>query len=734
MNQEQFDKMTRMLASDLSRRQALKILGGSIFSSALALFGITYGEAQPRPIIIEDLTDDVLSALPIKELNWYTTAKQYIDEIYNRLEEFIVNRQDCLNRGFSDDLCSHVAAMCEIQDTILDHLLPHWVQDTHLLEVFKTDCGNGQCFQCCYVPGSGCHTSFIGFPVLNCNELYYGAGTRPAGITLLVDPNAQPGDICLFIRQTCQHISLCHIPSQANHDWLTDPRAITQRGRVLIEQILAIWKDFKDFYSTILHSASTLASIEQSQTAPMTQSVLELEHFITGRGRSGWRAELLADGLDWQNEAFRVTDPQGHIVEPASRHNAVLQLGLLRVVAGVPNLAQRLAYVESRVWTDSDKQSYLAQIADPDSVLLEYISPYTLELLKRVWMLQDYRLLAVPLPGEPSYQGIFDGIRLGQPPIVRLSATAGNDTTLVLQLAIEDPEETMGDPDRPVAIDWGDGQVTQHALPVGQDSLMETHMYGSGGTYLVCALVENNTGLRGLAAIVIKTEGLNAAVTASNFVPSLAAISFPNVGLSGLQLNNSVSLTIALRDSDGHEYTVGLSSPISNTNSASLTVLLGDIVAHNLTRLPIKTIVVKSLPAGQPPANGTFSTTFSIAKLIFSVFATAKLDYVSHTISLTPSMLRVFLQGSTTPLPESALTIDVGGNINIPILRRQASGTQTEFLDRVEIDITTAMFAGFTLGDTLIPYPVGTAGAWVETRPGKFVKATRTTYLPLMQR
>ena len=52
------------------------------------------------------------------------------------------------------------------------------------------------------------------------------------------------------------------------------------------------------------------------------------------------------------------------------------------------------------MWNATSKAGYLATIPDPDRALQQTLDPHIVAILKRVPMLQDYQLLAAPLPEE----------------------------------------------------------------------------------------------------------------------------------------------------------------------------------------------------------------------------------------------------------------------------------------------------------------------------------------------
>ena len=125
--------------------------------------------------------------------------------------DFLETLGQCLSNGYSSDYCTKTASICATYNFTTQNIpgFPAEImRELQLFEVYKPYCANLECFQCCFQNGK-CNSSFIGWPVINCN-LGYGPDSRIAGMTRVIDPNPQPGQGCIFTPQTCDHLPLCN--------------------------------------------------------------------------------------------------------------------------------------------------------------------------------------------------------------------------------------------------------------------------------------------------------------------------------------------------------------------------------------------------------------------------------------------------------------------------------------------------------------------------------------------
>src|SRR5207237_327295 len=107
----------------------------------------------------------------------------------------------------------------------------------------------------------------------------------------------------------------------------------------------------------------------------------------------------------------------GAVDVPSSYWKAIAMLIDGRAIDSVPNLYARYAAAESRVRTKPDVDTALAAagIGDPDGELRKT----TGELVRQAFAtsgMQDYRLLAIPQPGEQLAPDMYGGYELAQPP------------------------------------------------------------------------------------------------------------------------------------------------------------------------------------------------------------------------------------------------------------------------------------------------------------------------------
>ena len=402
--------------------------------------------------------------------------------------------------------------------------------------------------------------------------------------------------------------------------------------------------------------------------------------------------------------------------ESRSWSNAAQLLGLARVLSGAPNLAARLAYVESRKWTQAEKDTYLAGVGDPDQALLNVLNPHWLTILQRLLMLQDYKLLAVPLASEATTAGQYGGQTLGKAPTLSLRATSSS-AGVVLTISIDDPEDVAGGLARPIAVDWGDGHATHHTLPSGQRTLDVTHAYAVAGRYAIYAVAANESGLHGHAALVVEAAATAHAQTARTILPNISRIQ-----LSGLTLTNWLSskrfgVDARLIDAAGQGFRAGRSAP-GGSGAANVPIAFGELFVHNPARFDTATLRldVRNELAGPHPVFSPYMAIAATMKL--GVFATSTQTLVEQPVTLTPEMLKLYLAGASTPMPSNTVTVDAKGALHIPLFWRAASNAPWQKITRINIALTTAMFDGFNLNAAPITALAGTQRAWVETRPG----------------
>ncbi|MCA9717440.1 MAG: hypothetical protein H6713_27870 [Myxococcales bacterium] len=642
---------------------------------------------------------------------------EFLEEVHGQVENLkdaFSNYQACIARGADPALCESLAIYCAIPGTGLIDSRAGLFSELDLFQVFKLDCGDGECYQCCFT-GEGCHTSFIGFPVINCNY-NYGPETRDAGITLIVDPDAQPGAPCISTPQTCDHLSLC----------LGDPNALGELRDELegglehplnmagaAEQRLRYFgRDFFDRWLAYLGEFHTGIAPDRAPGEVITLAALE--HFMTARGCAGWRDHVDAiQPYEWGVEPFAITGADDVVSAPASQLNGVRLIGLMRLLDALPNLAGRHAAVESTVWPDEDREAYLGQLdVDPDDAILRVASPIFLELLKRSTKISDYRLLAVPLAEEPGGAARFNGCLLGQAPHVIAEAGAPAGASASLRLTIDNPELGGAHERALLAIVlWGDGTASRELLAADQAEVTLSHEYVTPGRYAAHAVVENTSGLRGVASAIIESTAAAPEASAPHVfsqVRLVDAVAYVDV-TSGNE--RKLYLEITGRDADtGEELLLGVGQ--ERAIPFNVDVPLGTLIGHNQDARRVDRITLWPAWRDGFYGLGWGGHYLALEQLELRVPSTATGETVAVPVPLTTDNVRVYPVGGEEPVDVEFLGETMDG--------RPLIWLHTSFeADRVEIDIPAGLLASGAPG----PLQDGEGVVFeslVEVRPGTF--------------
>ncbi len=645
---------------------------------------------------------------------------EFLEEVHGHVENLkdaYSNYQQCVARGADPALCEALAAYCAIPGSGLIDSRAGLFSKLDLFQSFKVDCGDGECYQCCFT-GDGCHTSFVGFPVINCN-LMYGPETRDAGITLIVDPDAQPGDSCLAIPQTCEHLSLC----------LGDPNALAELREELenglehplnmagaAEQRLRYFgKDFYDDWLSYLNRFHTGVPVEPDPEFTSFGALAELDHFLSGRGCVGWRQRLAAiQPYDWSGEHFAVYGEGDALSEPASRLNGVRMIGLMRLLDAIPNVAARHAAVESTVWPDVDRAAYLGQLdGEPDDAILEVASPIFLDLLKRNAKISDYRLLAVPLAEEAGAPARFNGCELGVGPRVFALAEEGRADG-VLSLQIEDPEVGSEHEDELRAVVfWGDGTASHETVAAGSTSASFTHDYAAPGRYVARVVVENSSGLRGVTSAVVESAAA-AAEPSAPYVFSEArvvdAVAYVDV-LSGNERKLYFEMFAHDADTD-EELLVGVSQ--ERGIPFNVDAPLGTLVGHNPDQRVIDRLTLRPAWRDGFYGLGWGGHFMTVAGVELQVPSTVTGEPTGVPVPLTTENVRVYPVGGDAPVDVEYLSETEDGRALIWL----HSSFEAE---RIEIDIPADLLAAHAPGPTEAGEDeLPGMGSYLEVRPGVF--------------
>lgn len=709
-------------------------LVGKLFLSALAILLALF--VSTAKVQAQDSTSIKLPVSFQEAYKAFTETREMLE----LLDELLTNFNDCLAEQGDFNTCAQLILVCELQPLAIEQLYPSFVSELQIFGAFQAYCDTGECFQCCKTPDGGCHTSFKGFPVINCND-NYGFGTFPAGMTLIVDPNVEPGQACLFTPQTCDHIPACRYVPGANledlennpdpNDPLNLDHARQQRLRYFAEFLREQLQQFlNDFFTGEFDADQVQAAVASPFThldATTPPSLYELAHFLSGRGCQNWRTNM-GDRypFDWTDPLFAITDTNGLVLDAPSHWNGVQQLATLRVLASIPNVKTRLDYTDSRIWTQASKNAYLAQVGDPDQALLRYMSPFALAILKNIYSIQDYRLLAVPRPGEPELTNQFNGCTLGQPPSLALTATHSSADTIVLDITITNQETAPATNPGMMLIDWGDGTVTHLEYAATQSKVTATHTYAVGGKRLIMAMTDSGSGLRGIGALVVEATAGSASAT-----PAVAKLILRNLTarletLSGNEWNTFFDLRLT----DAQSRTVGAGRTANQLVKFNADTPFGNIHVDNPGRYPFTKLVLE--PNVSPGFTIGFNANYiTLDGLTLAVYSSALDGYITRTIPITFSMVHAYPVSSTLPLPTSALTVTESGLVKIPLQRRIDFDIET--IDRVEF-----LFDPTWLQDLVVPaataYTVGEQRILQEVRPGHFMSEQTLTFPVLANR
>jgi hypothetical protein len=623
----------------------------------------------------------------------------------------------CRADGFSDSLCTSAFQYCAISNLPVGGIAGTFFTMFQTWEAFKTDCGDGQCFACCLVPGGygggGCHTSFPtddGGPVINCNPTYYGAGTHQVGMALVL--SGMPGQACFATPQICDHLAQCQstdTPAQIaaiNADpqnVIKSALAVANRAQGFATEVLGDW-------SGILAGYNTSTDVQSDSIAQKVHSISSLASFLTGRGCAGWAHSLPASfPNDWSEAQFRINDSSGNYADGPSHYNGLRQLGLVRFISSVPNLWNRLAYVESKIWTPAAIDQYLAGV-NADAVLLQSMSPLALDLLKRNKTLQDYRLLAVPLPGETVSPRMYDGCLLADPPALTLSYQQRGPFGVDLRVQAADSATTSN-----LAVNllvlWGDGSTTPVTVPPGNAPQAVSHDYATGGKYQIFAVAQNEAGLRTAGALIATTagRGANPATT-------------PLAVINEIQLVDLKAAVVALTGGPAYmlfelntwptadqSYAAGVSAPL--TLPLNTLVSFGTVAGWNATGTPLQSISIRPSFWGDGPVFGFASNYFTLGRLRVGVYSTQDRALRYQDIPVTAEMVRLYPQGSSVPVLLTQPVFGTDGRLEIPA---QIGGV---LYDRVDLILPPSVLTQAVQGPVVDPSWTGAIGTFPELKP-----------------
>jgi hypothetical protein len=682
----------------------------------LSLFLATTGLDAQTEATSGERAGSVLDVLHGMSTVWdYVSVGDY----YRKVKGLFGSEKTCEAQGNSFDTCHGVMLYCAINDLPLGGVAGSFISLYGLTDLFKVNCGDGICYACCYVPSNTiapCHSAFHSewdLPVINCSEDLYGEGTKEVGMTLVTDPDPQPGQACLFTPQTCDHIPICNTnktPQQID-DINNDPQHIMKSSGALGSRAQAFGTGMLAEWSNSLSDFHTSAASPSDAIRQRVRPFSALGSFLTGRGCAGWRHQLPASfPTDWSEDQFRIDDATGAYSEEASHFNAVRQLGLIHLMASVPNLFNRLAFVESRIWTPSAITQYLGPIVNPDAVLLQSMSPMALDILKKVPQLQDYRLLAVPLPGETPSPRLFDGCQLADPPAVQVSYQKRSSLGVDLHVQAADSEGSSAQ-EVTLFVLWGDGSVTRQTVPPGGQIQTLAHDYAKGGRYQVMAVAQNEAGLRTIGALVAETAGTGND-PAHSPVPALSEIQLVDLRARiDSFAGNPFSMMFGVEGwpTTAQGYAMGISRAL--TVPLNTDVSFGTVAGWNTEADPLPSVTLRPYRFGEGYLFGFQGSYFTLDHLRVGVYSTQDNGLRYQNVPVTASMLRLYPAGSSVPVLLTQPTYDPAGRLKIPV---ESGGVRYE---RVDFLFPGSVFTQGLQGPVLDANWTGATATLQEVRP-----------------
>ncbi len=538
--------------------------------------------------------------------------KEYTETAMDFVDEFTETRSSCLSDGFSASKCNEAAALCATFDFATENV-PGIQADIFralgLFEVFKPRCGDDECFQCCYA-GGNCHTSFIGFPVLNCNATY-GLDARAAGITIIT--GGEPGDACLFTPQTCDHVPVCHYyrSSDQINDINNDPNHIMKSQVAQEQKLLQYGKELMDvLIEGFLNNVNIGANLNQyilpvgydpatSTNLPPDDIILENYSFtdyfnlLTARGSPYWREwidDLSAINLD--NDAFGIyDDTTGDFLLGPSRYNFIRQILVSRTLASLPNQIERLNYTGSFIWADDNIDDYVSAVGDPTLLMDQQMSPLAEYFYRNNPKNHDYRLLTVPLQGEEDLSNFYGGSNVGKPPVIQTNWNELNNNEIELTANIFSPGTHADAYNFDGTVYWGDGTSTDFVMSDILDTKTLTHTYPQMGNYQAVTILQNSSGLR-----CFKMDALALTSTVSNQpaeLPILNEISLETTSLSTgrLTFTDQIGVDILLGNSASQVLGGRIASTTLNNSAFEL---IPNVNIHNYSLIDIDTIYFRT--------------------------------------------------------------------------------------------------------------------------------------------
>ncbi len=279
----------------------------------------------------------------------------------NRARKMFGDHARCVEQGFGEAGCAAQKViwpgLCNLWgDVLVEAMGPGWGM---MGLPFSAVCNGEPALKCCKYGGredGPCHSAFNDDNPINCEGNPYGGTTYG----VCIPANRYDGDPGCY----CDYIPACNMGTsertggaawRLNHFTVQLAKAVPDTLRASPDALLA--------YVTFQGCRAHFQAV--TTLAPFAAADSPVPGYAVGA-------------------SYQANDAQ-----PDARYlRALTTLAVRRVLASLPNAANRWGVVGSRTWTEAQKAEYLAGTPDPDGVLLGLLGPVGFELLKKPYSVE----------------------------------------------------------------------------------------------------------------------------------------------------------------------------------------------------------------------------------------------------------------------------------------------------------------------------------------------------------
>jgi hypothetical protein len=224
---------------------------------------------------------------------------------------------------------------------------------------------------------------------------------------------------------------------------------------------------------------------------------------------------------------------------------------------------------------------------------------------------------------------------------------------------------------------------------------------------------------------------VEATAGAATVTPAIAQVTLNNLTTRVETLSgNEWPLFFDLHLRDAQSRTVGAGRTANLVAKFNQDTNFGRIHVHNPGRYPFAKVVIEPY-AGRGFTIGFREHYITLDGLTLAVYSSALDDYITRTLPITTSMVRVYPVGSSTPLTPTLLTLTDDDKVKIPLQRRVNSAIET--MARIELLIDPAWSQGLVI-PAATAYTVGDSRTQMEVRPDHFLNEQTISFPTLPAR